>query len=113
MDSSLLANRAFAILSGPLYALAVGGATFFVVPGVCVAFERRTGMEVLILSMFAAGIALILGVICGVAAVATQPTAESLGAAIGRIWKGLLLVGLPVIVGLMLIWELGIDPVIC
>jgi len=109
---SLWGGRVLALLNGPLYAMVAGLATLFVIPGFCASIGRRTGMEMILFVMIAAGLALLAGLIGGVAAIAVERTAERLMAAVGKLWKWQL-IALPVMVGLMLAWELAIDPVIC
>src|SRR5262245_14570922 len=95
---SLLGGRVLALLNGPLYAMLAGLATLFLVQGGCAIIGRRVGFEILVFGMFAAGLALVVGFIGGIAAIAVERTAERLFAAIGKLWKWQL-IALPVIVG--------------
>jgi hypothetical protein len=104
--------RLLAIVNGPLYALLVGFATLCGVSVVADVVGRETGMEVLILALVAAGVAALVGTVVGVAIAACERTPDGLARAVRRLWR-IQLAAAPVVVGLMFLWQLAVNPVVC
>lgn len=109
MPLSLCLFRAAAILNGPLYGLLVGFATLSGVSILAEALGRRTGFEVLVMSIWAAGLAFCAGAGCGLAAAVRHRSTESLAASVRALWRYQLLV-LPAIVIAFTLLHFSVEP---
>lgn len=106
---SLFLCRAAAILNGPLFGLLVGFATLTGVSILAEALGRRTGFEVLVMSVWAAGFAFCAGSGFGIAAAVRHRSTERLAASVRALWRYQFLV-LPAIVIAFTLLQLSVEP---
>lgn len=104
--------RALAAGDGLLYSVVAGAAAWLCVPGVAGALGRRAGMEVVVFALLAAAGAFVFGTIAGLAIAFRERSEAGLAAALGRLWRRQL-EALPLIVGLLVLWEFAMNPVVC